>query len=326
MGHVNLDPVGAVGQLLAGGLARLDRPIDELRALGHVKLRRVAFKRIASGCGNGASGNKQPRPGNVSALESLLDSDVSVTRAFGLQVAQCSEALLQRASHGNRSPRRAQCQRILQNGDVVSALRRLLTLQEDVGVRIDETGQYGRMGEIHYVRALGNLGGSCIGNAFDAVATDDNDLIVARGIGLAVDQCTGAYDSERVQHRAAFVFLSSAANHNGKQEDPTGLFHRPAPRIGIKRFKMYCAFYAWEAPITASASISTSISGEISALTCTIEVAGRMSRKNSPCALPIFSQSAMLMTNIRVRTTSFNVAPAFFRAASIFFSVCMFWA
>ena len=47
---------------------------------------------------------------------------------------------------------------------------------------------------------------------------------------------------------------------------------------------------------TASASISTSISGEINAPTWTIDVAGRTSRKNSPCALPTFSQSAMLIT------------------------------
>src|SRR5207245_10553422 len=46
------------------------------------------------------------------------------------------------------------------------------------------------------------------------------------------------------------------------------------------------------ATTTASASISTSISDEISALIWIIEVEGRISPKNSPCALPIFSQSA----------------------------------
>ncbi len=51
------------------------------------------------------------------------------------------------------------------------------------------------------------------------------------------------------------------------------------------------------------------------ALTCTIEVAGRMSPKNSPCALPIFCHSAMFVTNIRVRTTSFILAPAFCQSA-----------
>ena len=46
----------------------------------------------------------------------------------------------------------------------------------------------------------------------------------------------------------------------------------------------------------ASASISTRISGEISAATWTIDVAGRISRKNSPCAFPTFSHSEMLTT------------------------------
>lgn len=46
----------------------------------------------------------------------------------------------------------------------------------------------------------------------------------------------------------------------------------------------------------ASASISTSISGMIRRLTCTMLVAGRIAPKNSPCALPIFSHSSMLVT------------------------------
>src|SRR6266851_7871849 len=60
--------------------------------------------------------------------------------------------------------------------------------------------------------------------------------------------------------------------------------------------------YACYSEIEASASISTSISGVTSALTATSEVAGQMSRKNSPCALPIFSQLLMSMTHILVRT------------------------
>ncbi len=51
-------------------------------------------------------------------------------------------------------------------------------------------------------------------------------------------------------------------------------------------------------------------------------VAGRIAPKNSPCALPINSQSAMFVTKIRVRTTSFNPAPAFTSAASMFRIVC----
>ncbi len=51
-------------------------------------------------------------------------------------------------------------------------------------------------------------------------------------------------------------------------------------------------------------------------------VAGRMSRKNSPCARPTFSHSAMLVTYMRVRTTSFKEAPARSSADSMFLIVC----
>ena len=54
----------------------------------------------------------------------------------------------------------------------------------------------------------------------------------------------------------------------------------------------------------ASASISTSISGEMSVVDFDHLVAGRIMPKNSPCARPTFSQSLMLVKYMRVRTTS----------------------
>src|SRR5262249_59862034 len=69
---------------------------------------------------------------------------------------------------------------------------------------------------------------------------------------------------------------------------------------------------------TASASISTSISGEISLLISIMLVAGRISAKNCPCARPIRSHSAMFVTKMRARTTSFKLAPTFTCAASMF--------
>ena len=72
MRHVNLDPVGAVVELFARRLARLDRPVDDLRALGHVEFGRVAFEVVAAGGGNGAGDDEQPRPGNVAAFDRLL--------------------------------------------------------------------------------------------------------------------------------------------------------------------------------------------------------------------------------------------------------------
>ena len=54
--------------------------------------------------------------------------------------------------------------------------------------------------------------------------------------------------------------------------------------------------YRSDIVVTASASISTSISGSIRRLTSTMVVAGRISRNTSPCALPMASQSSMFVT------------------------------
>src|SRR5581483_11482474 len=77
---------------------------------------------------------------------------------------------------------------------------------------------------------------------------------------------------------------------------------------------------------TASASISTRMSGAIRRLTSTMLVAGRTSLKNSPWALPICSHWSMLTTYIRVRTTSCNVAPSFRSATSMFLRAWIAWA
>src|SRR5215813_8665128 len=102
MRHVNLDPVSAMIKLLARSFTRLDRAIHDLRALWHIQFGRIAFEWISSRGGNRARGNEQPRPRNVSGFNRLLYFDIPITRAFCLEVAQCSESLLQSASHGNR--------------------------------------------------------------------------------------------------------------------------------------------------------------------------------------------------------------------------------
>ena len=69
---------------------------------------------------------------------------------------------------------------------------------------------------------------------------------------------------------------------------------------------------------TASASISTSIRGSISAATWTIDVTGGSSPKASPCARATSSQREMSVTYIRVRTTSAGPAPTRASAATMF--------
>jgi hypothetical protein len=60
----------------------------------------------------------------------------------------------------------------------------------------------------------------------------------------------------------------------------------------------------------ASASTSTRISGEMSRLTSTKLVAGRMLPNTSPCTRPMASHAPMSTTYMRVRTTCSSPAPA----------------
>src|ERR1019366_8072728 len=90
----------------------------------------------------------------------------------------------------------------------------------------------------------------------------------------------------------------------------------PALFAGFRRHSPY-----FPSDTIASASISSSISGETRAVIAIMVLAGRMSRENSPWAFPTFSQSAMLVRNTRVRTTSFSEAPARSSARSMFLRV-----
>ena len=192
MSHVNLDPVGAVVKLFARRLPRLDRAVDNLRSLGHDELGSVALKVVASGSGDGASHHEHPRSGNVAAFDRLLDSHIAITRAFSLQIADRGKALLQGAPGRDRGPRRAQCQRISENVGVVAALRRVFSLQEDMGMRVDQAGQYGGVREIDGGRTRGNFGGGSVRNAFNTVASNHDHLIPTGLVGFAVNEnaCT----------------------------------------------------------------------------------------------------------------------------------------
>src|SRR5579863_3567081 len=128
-------------ELLPRRLAGLNRAVHYLGAFGHIKLWGVAFERITACRGYGASRDEQARAWNIALFNGHLDADIAVTSALGFDVAQCGEALFQRTPGGNGGPCGAQCERRIQNVDIVPALRGILALQEDVRVRIDEAGQ-----------------------------------------------------------------------------------------------------------------------------------------------------------------------------------------
>ena len=74
--------------------------------------------------------------------------------------------------------------------------------------------------------------------------------------------------------------------------------------------------------ITASTSISTNHSGLMNLLTSTTVSTGRISLKYSPRTFATCSQSSILVSSMRVRTTSSNDAPASSNAALIVSKHC----
>ena len=193
--HVHLDPVGAVIKLLAGRLARFNRPVDQLRSLGHEDLRRVALEVVAPGGGDGARRHEHARARDVAFVDRLLDADVTVARALGLDVADAREPLLERPTRCYHGACRPIGCRVLEQLYVVAPGGRILTLQEDVGVTVDEARQHGRGAQIDYLRSGGNRAGPLRAYLDNAVAADEDFGVVPRFSVGAVDERAGAHQN-----------------------------------------------------------------------------------------------------------------------------------
>src|SRR5580698_10895774 len=98
MGHVDLDPVGSVIELFAGGFSSLHWAVDDLRAFGHVQLGRIAFEVVAAGGGDGAGGAEEARAGDGAFGDSFLDFDVAIACALGFYITQRCKTLLEGAA------------------------------------------------------------------------------------------------------------------------------------------------------------------------------------------------------------------------------------
>src|SRR5208283_4024514 len=98
MRHVDLDPVSAVIELLPRRLPRLNRAVDNLRAFGHVELWSIALERITARGRNGAGRDKQSWPRNIALIDGLLDAYITIARAFGFDIPQRREPLIQRST------------------------------------------------------------------------------------------------------------------------------------------------------------------------------------------------------------------------------------
>src|SRR5215471_16509612 len=109
MRHVDLDPVGAVIELLARRLSCFDRTINDLSSLWDFQLGGTAFEHIAAGRGNRAGCHEQAGAWNVAAIDGLLDAHVAVAGTLGLDITQSRESLFQSPPCRDRSACRTQC-------------------------------------------------------------------------------------------------------------------------------------------------------------------------------------------------------------------------
>src|SRR5665213_332328 len=137
MGHVHLDPISAIIELLARSFASFYRTIDQLRTLWNRDLRRISLERITARGGDRECRDKHSWPRDISFIYGALDADIAVPRALGFHVTDGSEALLERASRGNCGARCAICQWEFQQLHIVAAGGGVFALQENVSVRIN---------------------------------------------------------------------------------------------------------------------------------------------------------------------------------------------
>src|SRR5215472_2446839 len=121
MGHIDLDPVGSMIELLARNLAQLYRPIAELRPFGNHDLGRVALGVVTSGGRDCPRRSKDAWPRNVALIDRHLQASVAVSSTFGLEIAHGGEALLKSPTRRNRRPGRAIGNRKLEDLDVIAA-------------------------------------------------------------------------------------------------------------------------------------------------------------------------------------------------------------
>src|SRR5581483_1780493 len=97
-----------------------------------------SLERIAAGRGDCLGDYKQPRPGNIAAFDRLFNADIAESGTFGFEVAQRGEALFKRPPHRYGRTGRSERQRVFEDIHVISALRRVLALKENVRVRVNQ--------------------------------------------------------------------------------------------------------------------------------------------------------------------------------------------
>ena len=145
--RIHLDPVDAVRQLLAHRAAHAVDAVGVLHALRHRHARRIAERPVGAGDIERAAGDQHVRAGDHAAVDGIAHVDVGVARALGLDVADGREAPLERTPRVDRGEDRPVFGRLPEELLVV-VLGGDVTLQQHVGMGIDEPRQAGQPSEV----------------------------------------------------------------------------------------------------------------------------------------------------------------------------------
>ena len=197
---VILEPVGAVLHLLAHREPRVVDAVHRLHAVGQLELPVVGGDRIHAGRGHRARRGEHPGTGDLTAIDRVLDVDIGIHRAFGLEIANRREAVLEREPRVTRGEDRTIWGRLLEEL-VFVLLRGDVALEQQVRVRVDHAGQHRHLAEID------DAGVGCLpldlrqgSHGLDAVLFNQNADVGLHLRRAAVDQSTGL-DEDRLRRR-----------------------------------------------------------------------------------------------------------------------------
>src|SRR5438874_8056052 len=152
---VILEPVGAVLHLLAHREPRVVDAVHRLHAVGQLELPVVGGDRIHAGRGHRARRGEHPRTGDLTAIDRVLDVDIGIHRAFGLEIANRREAVLEREPRVTRGEDRTIWGRLLEEL-VFVLLRGDVALEQQVRVRVDMPGS-----TVIWLRSMTRALGAC---------------------------------------------------------------------------------------------------------------------------------------------------------------------
>ena len=190
---VDLDPVGAVRELLANRFASALDAIHNLHAHRKRHFRRISARAVAAGHRHRSRRHKQSRTGNHAVGNRALHIDIRVHRALGLEVAQRGESVIEgdpdRAARAERAVRHRLAEElfiVIGRGDVA--------LQKNVRVRVDQPRQQRHVTEVDGLR----VGGRGAADRLDAVSAHDDRRRGNDGAATAVDEARRANDNRVV--------------------------------------------------------------------------------------------------------------------------------